>query len=264
MSMGLSANGDTSAWTLDRRGSQSARVPTWEAALYETEEFSRRVGELSQTLLSDECIDGFLRRAALLSVALIPACDSCSVSVTNDGRVRTRASSDSLAERVDRHQYDNHQGPCLEAIQTGATVRSRPFTDETRWPRFVALAEAEGVMGSYSLPLKTAERPVGALNLYSTRRVFGDEDQQLSEAFAVQAAVAVANAAAYHQAVELGRHLEEALKSRDVIGQAKGIIMERERLTADQAFDVLRRLSQARNVKLREVADLVVLTGSWQ
>lgn len=76
--------------------------------------------------------------------------------------------------------------------------------------------------------------------------------------------MAVANAGAYHQALELSRHLEEALKSRDVIGQAKGIIMERERATADQAFDMLRKVSQARNVKLREVADLVVLTGTWQ
>ncbi len=85
-----------------------------------------------------------------------------------------------------------------------------------------------------------------------------------SEAFASQAAVAVANADAYHQARELSGHLEEALKSRDVIGQAKGIIMERERVTADQAFDMLRKVSQARNVKLREVADLVVLTGTWK
>jgi GAF domain-containing protein len=230
----------------------------------ESDEFTRRVGELSQTLLSDESIDGFLRRAAQLSVALIPACDACSVSVAADGKVRTRASSDPFAERVDEYQYDQDQGPCLEAIDTGTTVRSVPFAEETRWPRFVPLAGAEGVVGSYSVPLAAGERIVGALNLYSRKRTFGDDDQQLSEAFAGQAAVAVANADAYHQARELSRHLEEALKSRDVIGQAKGIIMERERVTADQAFDMLRKLSQAKNVKLREIADLVVLTGSWQ
>jgi GAF domain-containing protein len=230
----------------------------------DSDEFSSRIGELSQTLLSDEGIDGLLTRAARLSVALIPACDACSVSVVTDGKVRTRASSDGLAERVDQHQYDEGQGPCLEAIETGASVRSVRFAEETRWSRFSKMADAEGVAGSYSIPLQAAERTVGALNLYSLTGPFGDDDQEISEAFAGHAAVAVANADAYHQALELTRHLEEALKSRDVIGQAKGIIMERERVTADHAFDMLRKVSQAKNVKLREVAELVVLTGSWQ
>jgi len=230
----------------------------------ETDEFSRRIGELSQTLLSDESIDGFLERAARLSVAIVPACDACSVSVATEGKVRTRGSSDELAERVDSYQYDQDQGPCLEAIDTGTSVRSGLFSEETRWPKFVPLAGAAGVVGSYSVPLEAGERTVGALNLYSLTRPFGDDDQEISEAFAGQAAIAVANADAYHQALDLSRHLEEALKSRDVIGQAKGIIMERERVTADQAFDMLRKVSQTKNVKLREVADLVVLTGTWQ
>jgi len=232
--------------------------------MYESEEFSQLIGELSRTLLSDESIEGFLARAARLSVDLISACDACSVSVVAEGKVRTRAASDDLAARVDHHQYDQREGPCLEAIHTGAPVRSVSFPEETRWPKFVPLAIPEGVMGSYSVPMEVGDRIVGALNLYSLNEAFADEDQEISEAFANQAAVAVANADAYHQARELSRHLEEALKSRDVIGQAKGIIMERERVTADQAFDMLRRVSQAKNVKLREVADLVVLTGSWQ
>ncbi|MDP8974788.1 MAG: GAF and ANTAR domain-containing protein [Actinomycetota bacterium] len=230
----------------------------------ESEQFSSRIGELSQTLLSDERIDGFLARTARLSVALIPACDTCSVSVLTDGKVRTRASSDELAERVDRHQYREGHGPCLEAIETGASIRSVHFDEETRWRSFVTLAAAEGVVGSYSVPLEAAERTVGALNLYSLSRTFGADDEEVSEAFAAHAAVAVANADAYHQARDLSRHLEEALKSRDLIGQAKGIIMERERVTADQAFDMLRKVSQAKNVKLREVAELVVLTGTWK
>lgn len=76
---------------------------------------------------------GFLGRAARLSVALIPACDACSVSVATDGKVRTGAFSDAFAERVDQHQYDLDQGPCLEAIDTGTSVRSGLFAEETRW-----------------------------------------------------------------------------------------------------------------------------------
>ncbi|MDQ3570352.1 MAG: GAF and ANTAR domain-containing protein [Actinomycetota bacterium] len=232
-----------------------------------TDEFDRQVARLHQALLSDQDIDCFLKRVTHLSVSLVPACDSCSVSVLTrepKEKVRTRVSSDPVAERVDEHQYGGGEGPCLEAISTGRVVSSGLMTEETRWSGFPAAATSEGVVSSFSLPLRVEDRTIGALNLYSLSTMFDDEDQELSGAFAIQATVAVANAEAYHQAQELGRHLEEALKSRDVIGQAKGIIMERERTTADAAFDVLRSVSQARNMKLREVAELVVLTGTWE
>ena len=229
-----------------------------------SDDFSRRVAELSQILLSDQTIDTFLQQVTDLSVDLIPACDSCSVSAVEDGKVRTRVSSDEVAERVDEHQYSTGQGPCLEAISTGRAVRILPFPEEPRWSEFPAKAVSEGVMGAYSVPLTVQERTIGALNLYGRAGPFADSDGELAESFAGHAAVAVANAHAYHQARELSHHLEEALKSRDVIGQAKGIIMERERMTPDQAFDVLRAMSQARNIKLRELAELVVFTGTWK
>ncbi|MDQ3575265.1 MAG: GAF and ANTAR domain-containing protein [Actinomycetota bacterium] len=231
------------------------------------DDFDRQVAKLHQVLLSDQDIDRFLKRVTELSVSLVPACDTCSVSVLTGERkerFRTRVSSDPVAERVDEHQYGGEEGPCLEAISTGRVVRSGLMAEEVRWAGFPAAASSEGVVSSFSLPLRVQDRTIGALNLYSLSTMFDEEDQKLAGAFATQAAVAVANADAYHQAQELGRHLEEALKSRDVIGQAKGIIMERERVTADAAFDVLRSVSQARNMKLREVAELVVLTGTWK
>lgn len=228
------------------------------------DEFRERIAELAQVSLSDETIDAFLKRVAGLTVALIPACDTSSVSVASDGRVCTRASSDAVAERADDVQYRTGHGPCLEAIDTGQTVVSGLLHEEERWQRFTPSATSEGILGVCSLPLKVKDRIVGALNLYSLSRPFGDEDRELGEDFAAQAAVVVGNAGAYYQARELAQHLDEALKSRDLIGQAKGIIMERERVTADQAFDMLRRLSQERHVKLRDVAELVVMTGAWK
>ncbi len=233
-------------------------------AVSDADEFSRRVAELSQTLISEGALDGFLQRVTNLSTELIPACDSCSVSVADDGKVYTRASSDPVSKSVDEHQYNTAEGPCLQAIATGEAVRTGAMGEDDRWPAFAPLAASEGVVSSYSVPLKANAATVGALNLYALSKPFGEEDQALAEAFASQAAVAVANATAYHQARQLAEHLEEALKSRDVIGQAKGIIMERERVTADQAFDMLRAVSQAKNVKLREVAERVVLTGAWK
>ncbi len=224
----------------------------------------RELADLSQVLLSEETMETLLKRVTQASTELIPACDACSVSVVGDGKVRTRAASDPVSQHVDNQQYESEQGPCLEAIDTERAIRSRCMTEETRWPRFSQAAVAEGVAGSYSLPLRVGGRTMGALNLYSMRQPFEEEDERLAATFADQAAVLVANASAYHQAQELAHHLEEALKSRDVIGQAKGIIMERERVTADGAFDVLRKMSQVRNMKLRDVAELVTTTGTWE
>ena len=222
-----------------------------------------RIARLAKVSLTDEAIDAFLRRVADLTVEVVPACDASSVSMARDGKVSTWAASHEVAQRLDDVQYGTRQGPCLEAIETSQTVRAGPLTGEERWPKFTPLAVENGIVGICSLPLKVGERTVGAFNLYSLSRTFGDGERNLAEDLATEAAVVVGNAGAYYQARALAQHLDEALQSRDVIGQAKGIIMERERVTADEAFDILRRVSQEKNRKLREVAEMVVLTGAW-
>jgi GAF domain-containing protein len=232
-------------------------------AASESDEVSERISELAQISLTDESIDAFLNRVADLTVAVIPGCDASSVSVTSEGRVCTWAASHEVARRVDDVQYRSHQGPCLEAIETTQTVLTGPLDREERWPKFTPMAVGHGILGVCSVPLKVKDRTVGAFNLYSLSGPFQDAGLKLAQDFAAQAAVVVGNAGAYYQARALAQHLDEALKSRDVIGQAKGIIMEREQVTADQAFDILRRVSQDKNRKLRDVAEMVVLTGAW-
>ena len=115
------------------------------------------------------------------------------------------------------------------------------------------------MLSTMSLPLVAHDQGLGALNLYSrTAGAFSDDDEQLGLVLAEQASVAVANAEVYWRTKELTDELEQALQSRDVIGQAKGILMAREGFNADQAFDVLRRASQRSNLKLREVAEEIV------
>lgn len=108
------------------------------------------------------------------------------------------------------------------------------------------------------------EKVVGALNLYSRSDPFGEADERAAYELATHAAVTLANAQAYAQTQALVGHLNEALKSRDLIGQAKGIIMERERCSPERAFEILRSVSQRANLKLRDVAQEVVDTGAWQ
>ena len=168
------------------------RAPREGAVLTDSDDFSRRRAELSQIVLCDDNLDGFLRRVTDLSVALIPSCDSCSVSVASDGKVCTRASSDAVSKQLDQHQYDTDNGPCLEAISTGKSIRSDDLAVEARWPGFTSLAASEGVTGCYSVPLRVGENTIGALNLYGLTKPFGEDDQDVAEAFGAQAAVAVA------------------------------------------------------------------------
>jgi AmiR/NasT family two-component response regulator len=115
------------------------------------------------------------------------------------------------------------------------------------------------------VPLVVGERPVGALNLFSkTVDRYDETAEETAVLFSEQAAVACANAEVYWRTYSLTEHLREALESRDVIGQAKGILMARRGCTADVAFDALRKVSQHRNIKLREVADQVVYLGDLE
>jgi len=227
------------------------------------DQLAEAVSALSQILLDDKALDTALHRTAALAVALIPDCDACGVTLTKDGKMSTPVATDELARRVDGYQYSAGEGPCLEAVRTGSAYRIDSMAEDTTWPAFSASALSEGVTASYSVPLVVGDTTVGALNLYSLTGTFGPGEAAVADVFGNQAAIILANARAYDECCVLVENLTLALQSRDVIGQAKGIIMERDRCTADEAFGVLRQASQTRNMKLRDVAQDVVETGSW-
>ena len=228
------------------------------------DEFQEGIAALSRLLLAEDGLDVALHRVADLATSVIDACDCCGVSVAADGGVRTRVATNDIAQRIDDDQYAADEGPCLTAVRTGHIVKVDNIGEERRWPAFTSRAVAEGVRSSCSVPLPVDHTIVGALNLYSTSGPFGEEDEHTAGQLATQAAVTLANALAFNRMEMLVSNLQDALASRDVIGQAKGIIMERQRCTGDAAFDILRVASQRRNVKLRELAQQVVETGSWE
>jgi GAF domain-containing protein len=209
-------------------------------------------------------LEDAMRRIAALAAIAIPACDLCSVSIVDGDRIITTASNDVQAEHFDRYQYDSGDGPCMTASRTGVVQKVPALAREERWPDFGALALADGLKSVMSVPLPLDRTFVGALNLYSLSGSFEADDDWMSESFARQAAITLANAEAYQSAQDLASNLTIALESRDIIGQAKGIIMERQRCPTDEAFDILRGASQRRNVKLRDLAQDVVDTGTWE
>jgi GAF domain-containing protein len=166
--------------------------------------------------------------------------------------METPAATDERAAQCDSLQYALREGPCIDVVRTHTVVQADGLAADVRWPRLAPRAALLGVSSVLALRLFTRRETLGALNLYSRARHAFDESARVTGLiFASHAAVALSNARTKAQ-------LEEAVRSRTVIGQAQGILMERDRLTAEEAFDVLRRASQTLQMKLRHVAERIV------
>jgi GAF domain-containing protein len=205
--------------------------------------------------------DTLLRVAEITTAALPRAAIAGIAMLGEDGRPTTRIYTDEESPEIDEGQYRSGNGPCLDAWREARTVRiDEMLAAREDYPDFANLALDHGVLSTLSLPLIAGEEAIGALNLYS-REAFGfsPEDEVLGEELATTAAVVLANASAYWAAFALGEGLKEALRSRAVIEQAKGMLMASSpHIDADVAFDILRRASQRENTKLREVARRIV------
>jgi GAF domain-containing protein len=215
--------------------------------------------ELAHLLVSEETVEQTLRRVADLAVRVIEGCDAAGVTLVDNDGWSTAAWTDERTLAVDRGQYSRRHGPCLQAIKDVSILRFDVEEAEQRWPDFAADARANDIRSFLAAPLMLGGQPIGALNLYSQKPSgFTALDDVLIALFTGQASVAVANAKVYADAVRLTDQLNQAIGSRAVIEQAKGIVMARECVDADAAFDELRRQSQTRNVKLRLVAQEIV------
>lgn len=169
--------------------------------------------------------------------------------------LRTTAATGDIVHQVNQAQYDTGQGPCLDALYEHRTVRLPDIGTERRWPAFTARAVGLGVCSMLSFQLYVGQDSLGALNLYAAEAyAFTEESEQVGVLFAAHAAVAMADARKLAQ-------LSQALGVRDVIGQAKGILMERHKVTGEEAFALLVRASQGLNLKLVDVARYLVDTG---
>lgn len=219
---------------------------------------AQSVAALSRFFVGDGTLQETLQRVAELAQEAIPGADFAGLTMLVEGRPRTGVFTDEASPEIDAAQYETGIGPCLDAFRDQTVYRIDSTTKDTCWTAFSEAAAARGVNSTLSLPLVANHEGVGALNLYSrAEAAFSDEDERVGIQFANQAGIVLANAQAYWDAHQLCQDLNEAMKSRAVIEQAKGILMAQGR-TADEAFQILVRVSQRENVKLREVAaDLV-------
>ena len=224
--------------------------------------------DIAEQLYDADSFDDVLLRIAEAAVSTIAGCRMASVTLSERSGYRTAASTDPAATAVDQAQYQSHEGPCLDAVDA-PMVYAQSFPDE-RWPTLASRPTESGVQSALSYRLAaassgTADSGGGSLNSYGViPYAFNDTAQEIGFILAAHASVAARAVDERSTLQSLGRDLQQALLSRDVIGQAKGILMERLKITPEDAFDLLRRSSQHLNIKLRDVARGLAETGEFR
>jgi GAF domain-containing protein len=215
--------------------------------------------ELAQITLADHSMDRVMDKIAGLAKRTLQLNGEVSVTLLQRGKPSTVAQTGPLALELDERQYRRGYGPCLDSIDGGEPLVVKDMLTEQRWPDWAKSAAALGAGSSMSIPVPLQREVAAALNVYSTDPdAFDDDAVELASTFAAYAGVALANMHLYAAQGQVAEQLQAAMQSRAVIEQAKGILMGQRRCNAQEAFDVLVRLSQDSNRKLRDVADALV------
>lgn len=220
--------------------------------------------ELGRIMLGSQPLEAVLERVAELAAETIPHAEETSVTLIGDVGADTVAFSGPRALKLDERQYETGYGPCMDAATTGGLVQILDTSSSESYPDFARLARANGISHTLSVGLPVPNRTIGALNIYGSNGGPFDEDAvRLAQTFAGYAGVALANAALYASTAALAAQLQQAMESRAVIDQAKGILMSRHGCTPDEAFRMLSQASQRSNRKLRDIATAMV-DGTWK
>jgi len=220
------------------------------------DDLARRLAEAARGLQQQTDPQQVLDRVVSLAVAMVPGADEATITMVRARRhVYSAAATGDLARWFDVLQNETGEGPCLDAMWQQQTTRVNDLGTDPRWPVLGPRAAQRGVGSMLCLQLFVHEDTLGALDLLAHEKAaFTDESEHIGLLLASHAAIAVADAQKLGNAVI-------ALVNRDIIGQAKGILMERFKITADQAFDVLAKVSQDTNRKLYAVAEDLTRTG---
>jgi GAF domain-containing protein len=206
-------------------------------------------------------LEDLLTRVASIAVRAIPGAEGAGLTLLepHGPGPDTIVKSDPFVRDIDDIQYGINEGPCISAAANNQVMRSGSLGGDRRWPRFGPRAGRLGVHSVLSLPLLVADKVIGTINVYAhPKNVFNVRAEHLGQLFAEPAAIAVHNANILAQTQRLVSNLQAALTSRAIIDQAIGIIISRTGDTAEQAFDRIRRRSQAEHIKVAVIAQQIV------
>lgn len=200
-------------------------------------------------------LEGTLDAVVRSATAAVPAAEHAGLNLLVRGHFEPQATVGEAPPPLDALQQRTGSGPCIDASRDQVTIQIGDMRTEGRWANFARAAVDLGVHAMLCVPLWVDDRRMGSLSLYaSVAEAFDGGAARLAELYATHAALALFEAQRVDQ-------MQRAIESRDIIGQAKGVLMCRLQITAEQAFDVLKRASQTRNRRLVDVAELVAATG---
>jgi GAF domain-containing protein len=226
-----------------------------------TIELTTGLSEVARALFAAGDVSATLQAVVDLATATIDGCDYASIFVEGTEDPSRPIVTDPLVARIDELQRLSDGGPCIDAVRTGQAIYVDDLAGDTRWPAFAPQAADSGIRCLLVFPLSSTGA-FGVLNLSATYPgAFGATDRAKGVIFATLAELALAGAQTHEEEDRRADNLHQALVTRELIGRAEGILIERERITSAQAFDILRRASQHLNVKLKQVAEELVETG---
>jgi len=222
-------------------------------------ETALELARLAGLVLTAPDLDTALVEVTRVTVRAVGPCDGASLTMRERGQPSAPIADGDWAVELDRLQFAEQEGPCLDCLREGSPMRVRDLAGDARFPNYGPKAAACGAASALSVPLTADGRTVGALNLYSRRTDAFDRDAVgVTELLAAHASLAVQAATAYYSSRDLAEQMRQAMEGRAVIEQAKGVLIAQHRCTADEAFTRLVEASQRSNRKLRDVAAALV------
>ena len=219
----------------------------------ESQDLAAFFAELSEELHGDVSEPLTFEKVIKRAVETIPGCDHASITLRGRrGRAATGAATDEPATQADALQYTLEEGPCVDAAFESTDFVIDDLRSEQRWPQWAAATAELGLRSALAIRLHSDSETLGALNLYSdTPGAYDDEARTIALIFASHAADAMSNA-------RLVSGLRAAMESRHTIGIAQGVLAVRYDISYERAFQVLHRLSNDRNIKLRDLAQQII------
>jgi GAF domain-containing protein len=223
------------------------------------DELSAISARVSGLLLSEETVATALGLVSSMALDTVPRAVGAGVSIIDERGRRSSGSTDARVERADALQYELDQGPCLAAAAGRQLVRVDDLTTDRRWPRWAAAAAPLGLLAAMSAPLVAGDTALGALKVYAAQPgSFDAHSERLLTLAAAQAAILVANAQTRERAQRQSGELRAAVRSRDLVSTAKGVVMARHGVPEDVAFTMLVSRSYEEGGTLADVARAVV------
>jgi GAF domain-containing protein len=216
--------------------------------------------ELADTLVDEFDAVDFLSTLVERSIELLDA-DAAGVILRGaQGTLHVVAVSSERVEVLELFEVQNEEGPCLDCLTTGQPVINVELSEaQARWPRFVQVAAGLGFHATHALPLRLRDTNLGAMNLFQTRREpLSAHDVLVGQALADMATIGLLQERAVRESALLAHQLQSALSSRVAIEQAKGVLLARERMPVEAAFELMRAYSRRHRVSMRGVAQRVI------